>query len=63
MSSIDVLIYAVAVVILTPVAFVLLFGLLLIALFVIAVLLSTMSWMKEKIYKLFKDIKMIMGNK
>ena len=59
MSSIDVLIYAVAVVILTPTVVVLLGILAILLLFITAVLLSAIFWIKEKICKLCKDIKLI----
>lgn len=63
MSSIDVLIHAIAVVIVTPTAIVLLGILAILILYVATVLLAAMFWIKNKICKLCKDIKLIMKYK
>lgn len=59
MSSIDVLIYAVSAIILTPTVVVLLGVLAILILFAAATLISVMILIKENACKLCKDIKLI----
>ncbi len=63
MSSIDVLIYSVSIIILTPVALVLLGILLTVILFAALFLVAIMISIKEQTCKLFKCVKMIVKNK
>lgn len=63
MSSIDVLIYSISIVILTPVALVLLGILSMVILLASSCLVAIMISIKEQTCKLFKCVKMIMGNK